>query len=106
MTWGPSRPKSGTVCWRSRPAPPRSCACPLWLKTHSRGEYVFDWAWAEAYERHGLPYYPKAIVASPFTPVPGTRLLARSAADRMALLQALTDWCGAEHPLAAHPVWR
>jgi len=77
-------------------------ACPLWLKTHSRGEYVFDWAWAEAYERHGLPYYPKAIVASPFTPVPGTRLLARSAADRMALLQALTDWCGAEHLPSLH----
>jgi len=73
-----------------------AAACPLWLKGHSRGEYVFDWAWAEAYERHGLPYYPKAIVASPFTPVPGSRLLARTAADRAALLQALTDWCEAE----------
>ena len=71
-------------------------ACPVWLKTHSRGEYVFDWAWAEAYERHGLPYYPKAVVASPFTPVPGSRLLARSAADRAALLQALLAWCKAE----------
>ena len=49
-----------------------AAACPAWLKDHSRGEYVFDWAWAEAYERHGLPYYPKAIVASSFTPVPGT----------------------------------
>ena len=71
-------------------------ACPVWLKTHSRGEYVFDWAWAEAYERHGLPYYPKAVVASPFTPVPGSRLLARSQADRAALLQALIGWCEAE----------
>ena len=73
-----------------------AAACTVWLKSHSRGEYVFDWAWAEAYERHGLPYYPKAIVASPFTPVPGTRLLARTAADRHALLQVLTAWCEAQ----------
>jgi len=73
-----------------------AAACPVWLKGHSRGEYVFDWSWAEAYERHGQPYYPKAIVASPFTPVPGTRLLARTAEDRAALLQALTGWCEAE----------
>ncbi len=73
-----------------------AAACPVWLKSHSRGEYVFDWAWAEAYERHGLPYYPKAIVASPFTPVPGSRLLARTAADRHALLQTLTAWCEAQ----------
>ncbi len=73
-----------------------AAACPVWLKTHSRGEYVFDWAWAEAYQRHGLAYYPKAIVASPFTPVPGSRLLARSSADRAALLQALTTWCERE----------
>ncbi|MFN6995507.1 MAG: peptidogalycan biosysnthesis protein, partial [Aquincola tertiaricarbonis] len=51
-------------------------ACPLYLKTHSYGEYVFDWAWADAYERHGLAYYPKLLGAVPFTPVPGTRLLA------------------------------
>ncbi len=73
-----------------------AAACPIWLKGHSRGEYVFDWSWAEAYERHGLPYYPKAIVASPFTPVPGSRLLARTEADRTALLQAMTIWCEAE----------
>ena len=42
-------------------------ACPLYLKTHSYGEYVFDWAWASAYEQHGVPYYPKALVAVPFT---------------------------------------
>lgn len=71
-------------------------ACPVWLKGHSRGEYVFDWAWAEAYQRHGLAYYPKAVVASPFTPVPGSRLLARTSADRTALLQALTGWCARE----------
>src|SRR4051794_22062510 len=50
-------------------------ACPLYLKDHSYGEYVFDWAWADAYERHGLRYYPKLLSAVPFTPVPGARLL-------------------------------
>src|SRR5437763_11441752 len=54
-------------------------ACVVYLKDHSYGEYVFDWAWARAYEQHGLEYYPKALVASPFTPVPGSRLLARDA---------------------------
>ena len=38
-------------------------ACPLYLKSHSYGEYVFDWAWASAYEQHGVPYYPKAVIA-------------------------------------------
>jgi predicted N-acyltransferase len=51
-------------------------AAPGYLKAHSYGEYVFDWAWADAYERHGLRYYPKLLVAVPFTPVPGSRLLA------------------------------
>ena len=69
-------------------------AMPLYLKTHSYGEYVFDWAWANAYAQHGLAYYPKALVAVPFTPVPGTRLLARDAAAREALLRSLVRWCG------------
>ncbi|MEW6690883.1 MAG: peptidogalycan biosysnthesis protein, partial [Pseudomonadota bacterium] len=51
-------------------------AAPLFLKSHSYGEYVFDWAWADAYERHGLAYYPKLLCAVPFTPVAGPRLLA------------------------------
>ncbi len=51
---------------------------PLYLKTHSQGEYVFDHAWAEAYERAGGRYYPKLQCAVPFTPVPGPRLLVRS----------------------------
>ena len=67
-------------------------ACPLYLKSHSWGEYVFDWAWAQAHEQHGLPYYPKALVAVPFTPVPGARLLARDDAARAALVQALLHW--------------
>ncbi|HEY6966998.1 MAG TPA: GNAT family N-acetyltransferase [Burkholderiales bacterium] len=61
-------------------------AMPLFLKSHSRGEYVFDWAWADAYQRHGLEYYPKLLCAVPFTPVSGPRLLARGRAERARLL--------------------
>ena len=64
-------------------------ACPLYLKDHSYGEYVFDWAWADAYQRHGLRYYPKLLDAVPFTPVPGPRLLARDATGRRLLLRAM-----------------
>jgi predicted N-acyltransferase len=62
-----------------------AAAMPIYLKAHSRGEYVFDQSWAQAYARHGLPYYPKLLGAVPFTPVPGPRLLARHHADRVAL---------------------
>lgn len=68
-------------------------ACPLYLKSHSYGEYVFDWAWANAYEEHGLRYYPKALTAVPFTPVPGPRLLARDDRARAALVQSVLAWC-------------
>ena len=68
-------------------------ACAIYEKTHSRGEYVFDWAWANAYAQHGLPYYPKAVAAVPFTPVPGARLMARNEDARAALLQAVLQWC-------------
>lgn len=64
-------------------------ACALYLKDHSYGEYVFDWAWADAYQRHGLRYYPKLLGAVPFTPVPGPRLLARDAEGRAILLRAI-----------------
>ena len=50
-------------------------AMPLYLKSHSYGEYVFDWSWAEAYENHGLAYYPKLLAAIPFTPATGQRLV-------------------------------
>jgi uncharacterized protein len=66
-------------------------ACAQYLKNHSYGEYVFDWAWADAYRRHGLRYYPKALAAVPFTPVPGTRLLARDAASRAHLALLLRE---------------
>ncbi len=50
-------------------------ALPLYSKTHSWGEFVFDFSWAQAYERNGLPYYPKLVSATPFTPATGPRLL-------------------------------
>ena len=70
-----------------------AAACALYLKDHSYGEYVFDHAWANAYHQHGLPYYPKALIAPPFTPVPGPRLLARNAAERLLLAKAVIAWC-------------
>jgi len=57
-------------------------ACmPCYAKSHSHGEYVFDWGWADAFERAGGRYYPKLQVAVPFTPVPGRRLLVRPGRD-------------------------
>ena len=56
-------------------------ALPLYVKTHSYGEYVFDWAWADAFRRYGRRYYPKLVAAIPFTPATGPRLLAAEAAD-------------------------
>ncbi|MGE0798865.1 MAG: GNAT family N-acetyltransferase [Lautropia sp.] len=69
-------------------------AAPLYEKHHSYGEYVFDWAWADAYQRNGLEYYPKGLVAVPFTPVPGPRLLAVDRAARGALVAGLLQLAG------------
>ena len=77
-------------------------ACPLYLKTHSYGEYVFDWSWADAYQRAGLRYYPKALCAVPFTPVPGSRLLARSPQARAALLRGLQQFAQGQGLSSAH----
>ena len=69
-------------------------AMPLYVKYHSRGEYVFDMAWARAFAQHGLQYYPKLLSGIPFTPVPGPRLLAQSHEDRVLLAReavALAD---------------
>jgi predicted N-acyltransferase len=63
-----------------------SGAMPLYLKSHSYGEYVFDWSWAEAYQQHGLRYYPKLLCAVPFTPATGGRLLADTRHRRRALV--------------------
>ncbi len=66
-------------------------AMPLYLKTDSYGEYVFDWAWANAYHQNGLSYYPKLVSAVPFTPATGPKLLVRPDADRAAVARALLD---------------
>jgi predicted N-acyltransferase len=66
-------------------------ALPLYLKSHSYGEYVFDWAWADAYERHGLAYYPKLLSAVPFSPVSGARLLGDDRAARARLIAAALE---------------
>ncbi len=64
-------------------------AVPMYVKAHSYGEYVFDWAWAQAYERHGIDYYPKLLCAVPFTPATGVRLLAADAGVRRSLANSL-----------------
>jgi len=66
-------------------------ALPMYLKTDSYGEYVFDWAWANAYHEHGLPYYPKLVSAVPFTPATGPKLLVRPGADRAQVANDLLD---------------
>lgn len=74
----------------------------LYLKSHSYGEYVFDWAWADAWERAGQRYYPKLLGAVPFTPVPGSRLLARDTAARAALLAAIEAFARDQGMSSAH----
>lgn len=77
-------------------------ACPLYAKSHSYGEYVFDFAWARAYAEHGLDYYPKGVIAVPFTPVPGSRLLVADDALRVPLLQAAMDFCAQQNLSSLH----
>jgi predicted N-acyltransferase len=66
-------------------------AIPLYLKSHSYGEYVFDWAWADAYERNGMAYYPKFVSAIPFTPVSGARLLSADNDIQSLMAQVLSE---------------
>ena len=71
-------------------------AAPCYVKSHSMGEYVFDHAWADAYQRAGLDYYPKLQVCVPFTPASGRRLLVAADAEphaRDTLIAGLTAWC-------------
>jgi predicted N-acyltransferase len=75
------------VGWQPRPLVLRldgrlAAACPLYMKAHSEGEFVFDWSWADAAERAGIRYYPKLLVGVPFTPVAGARFLTGNAAPR------------------------
>ena len=69
-------------------------ALPLYLKSHSYGEYVFDWAWADAWRRAGQRYYPKLLAAIPFTPVTGPRLMAGAESDRRLLARAAIQFAG------------
>lgn len=66
-------------------------AAPLYVKSHSYGEYVFDWGWADAYERHGIAYYPKLVCAVPFTPATGPRLLAAEPGARERLARWMLE---------------
>ncbi len=81
-------------------------AVPCYMKSHSRGEYVFDHGWAEAYERAGGSYYPKIQVSVPFTPATGCRLLVRpgpqDSAIRVALADALVDVCRRSNASSVH----
>jgi predicted N-acyltransferase len=77
-------------------------AAALYLKRHSYGEYVFDWAWADAWQRAGQRYYPKLLGAVPFTPVPGSRLLARSDVARATLLQGIETFARDQGLSSAH----
>ncbi len=82
-------------------------AVPFYLKVHSAGEFVFDWAWADAALRAGIPYYPKGVVAVPFTPVTGARILTRpgvanEAALKKALIEAVLDFVDQQDLSSVH----
>jgi predicted N-acyltransferase len=79
-----------------------AAAVVMYIKPHSYGEYIFDWAWADAYQRHGLNYFPKAVCAVPFTPVPGSRLLADSTHSQGALLEAMVAYAKQEELSSLH----
>lgn len=93
--------QSGSVCPATGWLPQHIClrdkngeltaAMPLYEKSHSWGEFVFDWNWAQAYEQAGLAYYPKLVSAVPFTPAPSARLLASDDDAKQALLCAALD---------------
>ena len=75
---------------------------PVFKKLHSYGEYVFDWGWAEAYQQHGLKYYPKLVWAIPFTPSTGPRIISQGNPEQIALYhqqiaQGLTEYCQSNH---------
>lgn len=66
-------------------------AAPAYIKNHSYGEYIFDWAWANAYLRAGQPYYPKLTFAVPFTPTTGQRLLIKEEANKPELVRTIAE---------------
>jgi len=97
--------------WQARPLVVRDngrlvAACPVYVKGHSEGEFVFDWAWADAAERAGIRYYPKLLVGVPFTPVAGARFLVAPGQDRRAsidrMASALREVCLANEFSGVH----
>lgn len=74
----------------------------LYVKSHSYGEYVFDWAWAEAYQRNGINYYPKLVSAIPFTPITSQRLVANNAQTQALMIDALTETMHKHQLSSAH----
>ncbi len=94
--------------WLARPLVAREgerllAAVPLYVKSHSEGEFVFDWSWADAAQRAGIRYYPKLLVGAPFTPVTGARFLVAGGEDRVAwtrkLAEVLKSFCD-DHELS------
>jgi len=86
----------GSSGWIPKPVVVREggrivAACPLYVKLHSNGEFVFDWDWADAAERAGIRYYPKLLVGVPFTPVAGARFLVSEGLDRPAWIRVLAE---------------
>jgi predicted N-acyltransferase len=113
--WLASLEESGAVGestgWLPRPLVVRDAdrllaACPLYLKLHSEGEFVFDYGWADAAERAGIRYYPKLLAGVPFTPVGGTRFLVAEGEDRTLwtrrLAVALRELCDANQLSGVH----
>lgn len=108
---------SGDTGWTPRhlalhgPGGKLRAAMPLYEKSHSWGEFVFDWSWARAYRRAGIDYYPKLVSAIPFTPAPSTRILLDDGQDREAadaLLEAAIELardtaCSSLHVLFPQP---
>ena len=102
---------TGTSGWLSHPLVVREngrilAACPLYVKGHSQGEFVFDFGWADAAEQAGIRYYPKLLVGIPFTPVTGARFLVAPGEDRRkwtrVLSAALREFCVAQDMSSVH----
>ncbi len=79
-------------------------ACNSYIKDNSYGEFVFDWAWADAYQRSQIPYYPKLVTSIPFTPAQGARLLARNndRSLKIELIQLIKSFCDKQNISSAH----
>jgi len=79
-------------------------ACATYIKTNSYGEFVFDWAWADAYARNGIDYYPKLVSAIPFTPAKGARLLSRddNSEIKQQLIELILAFCDKQKLSSAH----